>query len=105
MPTTYATHDPIMLKEEELENVTTFEYLGSKTDESGGPDADVTARQGQVKIWSSTALSIRTKMRLFQSNVMSVLLYGAEIWFLNKVNIAKLQTHVNKCLRRVHGPT
>ena len=105
-----ATNDPIMLNEEELENVTTFEYLGSKIDESGGTDADVTARINKArsafaclnKIWSSTALSIRTKLRLFQSNVMSVLLYGAETWFLNKVHIAKLQTYVNKCLRRIH---
>ena len=81
-----ATNDPIMLNEEELENVTTFEYLGSKIDESGRTDADVTARINKArsafaclnKIWSSTALSIRTKLRLFQSNVMSVLLYGAE---------------------------
>ncbi len=47
-------------------------------------------------------ISIKTKLRLYKSNVLSVLLYGTETWFLNTAVVSKLQTYVNKCLRRIH---
>ena len=91
-------------------DVSSFEYLGSRIDEHGGTDADVKARINKArsafaclnKIWNTRSLSVHTKLRLFNSNVMSVLLYGAETWFLNKSHESKLQTFINKCLRRIH---
>ena len=80
-------------------------------DEYGGTNADVKARICKARsafaclnnIWNSRTISVRTKLRLFNSNVMSVLLYGAETWFLNKTHETKLQTFINKCLRRIHA--
>ncbi len=100
----------IHIGETNLEDVSSFEYLGSKIDEHGGTDADVQARICKArsafaclsKIWNSRTLWVQTKLRLFNSNVMSVLLYGAETCFLKKSHEAKLQTFVNKCLRRIH---
>ena len=52
-------------------------------------------------VWKSTAISTKTKLRIFSSNVKSVLLYGAETWRVTKINTNKIQTFVNGCLRRI----
>ena len=44
---------------------------------------------------------INTKMRLFNSNVKAVLLYGAETWRTTQKTLKKIQTFINKCLRRI----
>ena len=52
-------------------------------------------------IWISKEISQRTKLRLFSSNVKSVLLYGAETWRTTKNTTMKVQTFINNCLRRI----
>ena len=42
-----------------------------------------------------------TKMRIFNTNVKAVLLYGSETWRVTKTNTNKLQTFSNRCLRRI----
>jgi hypothetical protein len=42
-----------------------------------------------------------TKIRIFNTNVKSVLLYGCETWKLTKTSIHKLQVLVNRCIRRI----
>ena len=104
------SQEPILIGQHNLEDVDSFEYLGSKIDETGGTEADIKARINKSrsafaclnKVWNSKNLSVKTKLRLFKSNVLSVLLYGAETWFLNKTQVSKLQTYINKCLRRIH---
>jgi len=41
------------------------------------------------------------KLRISRSNVKSVLLYGSETWKEMKTNTSKLQTFINRCLRRI----
>ena len=52
-------------------------------------------------IWRSTALTTKTKLRVFGSNVKSVLLYGFETWRLTKGLKQKLQVFINKSLRNI----
>jgi hypothetical protein len=40
-------------------------------------------------------------MKIFSSNVKSVLLYGCETWKVTKKIINSLQAFINKCLRRI----
>ena len=54
-------------------------------------------------VWRTTSLSLKTKLRIFSSNVKSVLLYGSETWRLTSTLINKIQVCVNKCLRRILG--
>ena len=81
----------------------------------GGRDEDVKTRIGKARtgflqlqtIWKSRELSQHTKIRIFNSNLKSVLLYGAVIWRITKATVAKVQTFINSCLRRilrVHWP-
>uniref|UniRef100_A0A0L8G8H3 DUF6451 domain-containing protein n=1 Tax=Octopus bimaculoides TaxID=37653 RepID=A0A0L8G8H3_OCTBM len=92
-----------------MEYVSEFVYLGNKISKSGGSDEDVTARSKKAwqafailrPVWKSTAISTRTKLRLFSSNVKSVLLYGSETWGAPCSNYKKIQTFINKCLRQI----
>ncbi|VDP09607.1 unnamed protein product [Schistosoma margrebowiei] len=64
----------------------TFTYLGSIVDERGGSDADAKARIDKARVaflkfkntWNSKQLSGSIKVRIFNMNVQTVLLYGAE---------------------------
>ncbi|VDP35281.1 unnamed protein product [Schistosoma margrebowiei] len=78
--------NPITLNAETLEDVESFTYLGSIIDKQGGSDADVKARIGKARvaflqlknIWNSKQLLTNIKVRIFNTNVKAVLLYGAE---------------------------
>ena len=92
-----------------IEEVDKFCYLGSMIDRNGGTEADIKSRIAKAqaaftslcRIWKTREISLRTKLRLFNSNVKSVLLYGCETWNASQANIKRLQTFVNKCLRRL----
>ncbi|CAH2315796.1 Hypothetical predicted protein [Pelobates cultripes] len=83
--------------------------MGSIIDQQGGTDADVKARIGKARvafiqlknIWASIELTLTTKIRLFNSNVKSVLLYGAETWRKTKTTNRRIQTFINSYLRRI----
>ncbi|VDP20805.1 unnamed protein product [Schistosoma margrebowiei] len=104
-----ACTDPITIDGEDLVDVKTFTYLGSIIDEQGGSDADVKARIGKARaaylqlrnIWNSKQLSTNTKVRIFNTNVKTVLLYGAETWRTTKAIIQKIQVFINSCLRKI----
>lgn len=54
------------------------------------------------KVWNSSAISSIIKLRLFNSNVKSVLLYSWEAWLMtNLLMTDKLQVFSNKYLRRI----
>ena len=49
----------------------------------------------------STAYSNNTKIKIFNTNVNSVLVYGCETWNLTKTVIYQIQVLVNRCIRRI----
>ncbi|VDO57782.1 unnamed protein product [Schistosoma margrebowiei] len=94
---------------ESLEDVESFTYLGSIIDEQGGSDADVKARIGKARvaflqlknIWNSKQLSTNIRVRIFNTNIKAVLLYGAETWRTTTTTIKKVQVFINSCLRKI----
>ncbi|VDP83241.1 unnamed protein product [Schistosoma mattheei] len=78
---------PVTLDGEDLEDVKTFRYLGSIIDEHGGCGADVKERIEKARaaylrlknIWNSKQLSTNTKVRIFSTNVKTVLLWQNSI--------------------------
>ena len=78
-------------------------------DKRGGTEADIKARISKAQIsfkslnniWKAKEISVKTKLRIFNSNVKSVLMYGCETWATTKSCIKRLQTFINKCLRRL----
>ncbi|CAI2734940.1 unnamed protein product [Schistosoma spindalis] len=104
-----ACDNPITLDGETLEDVKTFTYLGSIIDEHGESDADVKARIGKARaaylqlknIWNSKQLATNTNVRIFNTNVKTVLLYGAETWKTTKSIVQKIQVFINSCPRKI----
>ena len=92
-----------------MEIVESFTYLGSIIDGKGGTEADVRTRIGKPRtafanlsnVWKASKISISTKIRLFNSNVKSVLLCGCETWKTTQGVTNKLQVFVNRCLRKI----
>lgn len=106
--TVNAEKEPMVIKEE-LEEVEKFCYLGSMFDANGGTDKDVLTRISKAQqafyrlnnIWASNNITIRTKIRLFNTNIKSILLYGSETWNASRTNINRIQVFINKCLRKI----
>ncbi|CAH8613024.1 unnamed protein product [Schistosoma curassoni] len=104
-----ACTNPVTLDGEDLEDVKTFTYLDSIIDGHGGSDADVKARIGKASaaylqlkdIWNSKQLSTNTKVRIFNTNVKTVVLYGLETWRITKAIIQKMQMFIKSCLRKI----
>ena len=75
---------PVIIDGRNIEEVTSFTYLGSIINSEGGTDEDIKIRIQKARaafimmsrIWKSKEIGLRTKIRLFNSNVKAVLLYG-----------------------------
>ena len=101
--------DSVLIAGERVEEVDEFTYLGSIVSKQGGTDEDIQARIGKARqafamlkpVWRSTALTTRTKLRIFGSNVKAVLLDGSVTRRLTKRLKQKLQVFINKSLRRI----
>ena len=52
-------------------------------------------------MWKSKVIGETTKIRLFNTNVTSVLRYGTETWRINNTTLIRIQTFVNHWLQRI----
>ena len=92
-----------------VEAVDSFIYLGSEVNSSGYCLSDVRRRIGIAssvmsqldRTWKQARLSLATKLRIYQSCVMSTLLYGSECWCLLKKESDLLQSFHMRCQRRL----
>lgn len=83
--------------------------LSTKMTADGDCDVEVNVRISKANqafsmlksVWRSTNLSFHTKIRIYKSNVLSVLLYGSECWKMTVAVERKLEVFQNKCLRRI----
>ena len=90
---------PIKLDNDDIENVASFTYLGSVIAVDGGSERDVLVRIGKARtaflllrpVWGSKEISLRTKLRIFNTNVKTVLMYGAETWRVPRTSQIKLK--------------
>lgn len=82
-----------------------FTYLDSVMSENGGTEENIIARirKGQMMfsmlmpVWKANAIRLRTKLRIFNANVKSVLLYGSETWISMKA-LTQKQTYITRVL-------
>ena len=100
---------PIHINDIQIEDVNEFVYLGCTVAKTGGTEEDINKRINKArhtfnmlhKVWNTSVLSRKTKIRMFNSCVKSVLLYGCETWKHTEKIRKKLQVFINKCLRRL----
>ena len=105
------SRETIMLNGEAVEEVEHFTYLSSKMSISGDGEEEILAWISKVHVsqafasfrstWRSRNIIQKAKIRYFQSNVLSTLLYGVESWKMTKTISHKLEVFQNRCLRRI----
>ena len=96
-----------------VEVVEDFCYLGSYLSRIGNCDKECMIRIGKaasvfgrlVNIWKSKNISLAVKIRLYESLVISTLLYGAESWPLSVTQMKKFEAAHHKFQRRLLGIT
>ena len=81
------TADPVRLGEQYIKYVTELTYLGAKVTEYGNTEDEIKTRINKARgalvvltnIWKKKVISKKTKIRMFKTKVLSVLLYAAEL--------------------------
>ncbi|XP_061188858.1 uncharacterized protein LOC133197034 [Saccostrea echinata] len=87
----------------------TFTYLGSKVTTDGGAETDIKERLSKARaafnnlhtVWRSSQYTTRTKLKLYKSCILPILLYGSECWRMTESDLNKLSTFHTKSLRRI----
>jgi len=95
--------------ETEIEEVGSFVYLGIVVSVNGGTEEDAASRIEKANgvfvqlypVWRNHNISKGVKIRIFNTNVKSVLLYGCETWKTTNQITRRLQIFINKWLRRI----
>ncbi|KAI8513394.1 hypothetical protein Bbelb_100330 [Branchiostoma belcheri] len=93
----------------QLEQVSTFKYLGAIIDETAGSSREVSARLGAARtalssldvIWKERVLKMSTKMRMLRALVWPVVTYGCEAWTLHAKDTQKTEAFEMKCYRKL----
>jgi hypothetical protein len=99
----------IQVNDETMEEVEQFTYLGSVVSKDGGTQVDIQSRMGKARgvfarlnpIWRSRQYGRDTKIKIYQSCVIPVLLYSSECWRMTKSDSMKLAAFHTRCLRKI----
>ena len=99
------------LEGKQIQQVQEFKYLGSLVQEKKvATTTEIHSRIGQAAaafaslkwcLWKKTNISIKTKIRLFRTLILPILLYGSETWILLKPDLNKLEVFQMRCLRQI----
>ena len=90
-----------------------FQYLGSTICANGDSHKEIMIRIGKAgssfsniqKILQKGMLGLNNKLKIYQSLVLSILLYGCETWQIYASDQAKLNAFHTRCLRKIIGVT
>ena len=101
----------ISMNGQQLEEVTTFKYLGATLTKDGRSTTEIKTRLAMAtaamaklqRVWKSKEISFPTKTKLYKALVVSILLYGCESWTLTAESTKKIQSFETKCFRRLLG--
>ena len=88
-----------------------FTYLGGVISSDGSCERDIGRRIGLAtgvvsslsSIWASKELSQQTKIRVYQTLVLSILTYNSETWTLKVTDMHRLRVFEMAVLRRICG--
>ena len=101
----------LSLRQEAVEQVDEFVYLGSAMTNTGSSEKDIIRRisLGLYKfnelkaVWAHREISLKTKIQIYRAVVMSTVLYGAESWTCSDRDYARLNVFHTKRLRAIVG--
>ena len=101
-------------KEEALETVTEYNYLGTIIYHDGRIDREITNRVRKATnsyyviyntIFGKKEIEKRTKTRIYESVIEPSLLYGCESWPTQQKHLSKVNAVQMKVLRKIEGKT
>ena len=101
---------PLTFNNITVKYVPTFTYLGSTIAQTGDLKPEIDRRRALASgvmqslwrpLWRHRSISQRTKLRIYNASVISVLLYGSETWALNKTLAARLDGFDSQALRTI----
>ena len=100
---------PVLLDDQVLPNTQTFTSLGNVDRQDGGTNENIRSRLSKARnafrslnaVWRSSQHSVRTKLKLYQSCVLSTLLYGSGCWRMTEHDPAKLSSFHTTSLRKI----
>src|SRR6218665_3678861 len=101
----------IKIEGQTLEQVTEFIYLGGMITEDGRCTKDIKRRIGLAsamfgtmnKVWRSNNITTATKVKLYGTFVIPVMMYGSECWCLRKEDERRILVAEMSWLRRILG--
>ncbi|CAD7087998.1 unnamed protein product [Hermetia illucens] len=102
----------IRIGEYNFETVDNFSYLGSKITTDNNYDEEIRARLLSAnrayfslqRLFRSKRLTIGSKLLLYKTMILPVLMYSSETWVLSKKNCELLAAFERRILRRIFGP-
>ena len=94
-----------------LEVVDDFCYLGSYIAGNGGCEKEVKVRIGKaaanfgklLDVWKTKTISLPVKVKLYESLILSTLLYSAELWPITVTAMKKLEAAHHRWQRKLLG--
>jgi len=104
---------PIAIAQGNIEYVTRFTYLGSVISSDGDVEADINTRLAKAaavfrrldNVWRSSMLSLKIKMDLYTSLIVSTAIYAGETW-KSPARICQQLDIFHQCnLRKILGIT
>ena len=95
-----------------IEVVDKFKYLGMMIATDGNMKEEIDARIGAanrcyfslLNLFIKRSISENTKLRVYNTIIRPILLYGCETWALTKVLEKRLEVFENRILRKITGP-
>ena len=89
-----------------INRVDDFKYLGAKM---ASTESDIANRKSLawiafwklIKIWRAPHIPLKLKLDIYQTAVLSILLYGSETWVLTKKLENEINTFGTKCYRQI----
>ena len=92
-----------------LQQVSNFKYLGVNISSDGTIERELSARIQKASgafnqlsnIWKNRNIQTNTNIRIYKASVLTILLYGNEVWNTTKKQHHRLEAFHQRCLRRI----
>lgn len=92
-----------------VEQVNHFTYLGSDMSSDGTIDHELTVRIQKASgafrslgsVWNNRNIQVSTKVRIYRAAVLTILVYGSEVWNTTKKQLKRIEVFHQYCLRKI----
>ena len=99
----------LKVNQQEAEEVENFTYFRSSISNKGATEWDISCRLGKAasvfqrlsSIWISNHISMKSKLSLYNSLVISVAIYASATWKSNNNLAHKLDVFHHRCLQKL----